>query len=88
MKDKFHEAIVNLSQQRVESNVRLGPNTHGPGDAEEFILVEKIALEDEGVISELAKLNLPEGTGIISDPWIYGKWAASTCFQQADAYVE
>ena len=35
-------------------------------------MVEKIALEDEGVKAELAKLGLPEGTGIISDPWIYG----------------
>ena len=35
-------------------------------------MVEKVALEDEGVKAELAKLGLPEGTGIISDPWIYG----------------
>ncbi|KAL8718771.1 MAG: hypothetical protein Q9225_004134 [Loekoesia sp. 1 TL-2023] len=70
--DKFHEAIVSLSQQTVKSNVRLGPNIHGPGDAEEILLVEKIALEDEGVKAEIAKLQLPEGTAIISDPWIYG----------------
>ncbi|KAL8711071.1 MAG: hypothetical protein Q9220_004452 [cf. Caloplaca sp. 1 TL-2023] len=70
--DKLHEAIVNLSRQRVESNVRLGPSFHGPGDAEEILQVEKIALEDEGVKAELAKLKLPEGTAIISDPWIYG----------------
>jgi primary-amine oxidase len=35
-------------------------------------MVEKIALEDEGVKAEIAKLQLPEGTVIISDPWIYG----------------
>ncbi len=35
-------------------------------------MVEKIALEDEGVKAEIAKLKLPEGTVIISDPWIYG----------------
>ena len=70
--DKFHEAIVNLSQQRVESNVRLGPNVHGPGDFEEILQIEKIALEDESVKTEIAKLGLPEGTAIISDPWIYG----------------
>ena len=76
--DKFHEAIVNLSQQRVESNVRLGPNVHGPGDWEEILLVEKIALEDEGVKAEIAKLGLPEGTAVISDPWIYGILAQCT----------
>ena len=76
--DKFHEAIINLSQKRVESNVRLGPNVHGPGDWEEILLVEKIALEDEGVKAEIAKLGLPKGTAVISDPWIYGNFTRST----------
>lgn len=71
-KDKLHEAIVNLSQQKVESNVRLGPHIHGAGDWEEILLVEKIALEDEGVKAEIAKLGLPEDTVVIADPWIYG----------------
>jgi len=57
----------------VESNVRLGPNIHSPGDGEEIIMVEKIALEDEAVKAEIAKLKLPEGTVVISDPWIYGE---------------
>ncbi|KAL8755637.1 MAG: hypothetical protein Q9199_003507 [Rusavskia elegans] len=70
--DKFHEAIVNLDRQRVESNVRLGQGIHGPGDAEEILLVEKIALGDKAVQAEIAKLKLPEGTAVISDPWIYG----------------
>ena len=56
----------------MESNVRLGPNIHGPGDAEEIRLVEQIALEDADVKAEIAKLQLPEGTAIVSDPWIYG----------------
>lgn len=71
--DKFHEAIINLTRQRVESNVRLGPNVHAPGDSEEILLMEKIALEDERVKAEIAKLQLPEGATIICDPWIYGK---------------
>ena len=71
--DKFHEAVVNLSQQRIESHFRLGPNIHSPGDGEEILLVEKAALEDEGVKAEIAKLQLPEGATIISDPWIYGR---------------
>ncbi|KAL8934191.1 MAG: hypothetical protein Q9211_005354, partial [Gyalolechia sp. 1 TL-2023] len=70
--DKLHEAIVSLSQQKVTSNVRLGPNIHGPGDAQEILLIEKIALEDEAVKAEIAKLQLPKGTAVISDPWIYG----------------
>ena len=39
----------------------------------EIVVIEKAALEDEGVKAELAKLKLPEGTVVISDPWIYGK---------------
>lgn len=50
----------------------MGRNIHGPGDWEEILLVEKTALEDEGVKAEIAKLGLPEGTAVISDPWIYG----------------
>jgi primary-amine oxidase len=70
--DRFHEAIVNLSSQTVESNVRLGPNEHGNGDYEEILMVEKNALADEKVKAEIAKLQLPEGTVVCADPWIYG----------------
>ena len=73
LQDKFHEAIINLSNSRIEHHVRLGPNTHGNGDTEEIKLFEKAALEDEGVKAEIAKLRLPEGTVIVCDPWIYGE---------------
>lgn len=53
--------------------MKLGPNVHGPGDYEEILLMEKIALEDKGVRAEIAKLGLPKGTIIVSDPWIYGR---------------
>ena len=36
--------------------------------------MEKAALADEGVQAEIAKLQLPEGTVVISDPWIYGQF--------------
>ncbi|KAG9232314.1 copper amine oxidase [Amylocarpus encephaloides] len=70
--DKLHEAIVSLSAGKVESNLRLGPNVHSNADGGEIIAVEQIALADEQVKAEIAKLQLPEGTVIISDPWIYG----------------
>jgi hypothetical protein len=56
----------------VESNLRLGPNVHSNADGDEIIKIEQIALEDEQVKAEIAKLQLPEGTVVISDPWIYG----------------
>ncbi|PVH74441.1 hypothetical protein DL98DRAFT_429431 [Cadophora sp. DSE1049] len=70
--NKLHEAVVSLTQGKVESNVRLGPNVHSNADGDEIIRVEQIALEDERVKAEIAKLKLPEGTVVISDPWIYG----------------
>lgn len=73
MQDKLHEAVVNLTTAKVESNVRLGPFVHAPGDGEEIIAIEKAMLEDEGVKAELAKLKLPEGAVVVSDPWIYGR---------------
>ena len=59
----------------MESNVKLGPNIHAPGDYEEILQVEKIALEDPRVKAELAKLGLPKDTVVVSDPWIYGRLA-------------
>lgn len=70
--DKFHEGVVNLTQRTVERNVKLGPNVHGNGDADEILAIERIALADEGVKAEIAKLNLPEGAVVCADPWIYG----------------
>jgi primary-amine oxidase len=64
-----------LSLGKVESNVRLGPCVHSNADGEEIIAVEQIALKDAGVQAEIAKLQLPEGTVVICDPWIYGKFA-------------
>ncbi|KAK2011733.1 copper amine oxidase [Colletotrichum eremochloae] len=68
----FHEAVVNLTTGKVESNVKLGANVHGNVDYGEAQLVEKIALEDPKVIAEIKKLELPEGTVVCADPWIYG----------------
>ncbi|KAF2088583.1 hypothetical protein K490DRAFT_64632 [Saccharata proteae CBS 121410] len=70
--NKYHEAIVDLSTGNVDRNVLLGANVHANGDGEEILALEKIALEDERVQAEIAKLQLPEGTVVVIDPWIYG----------------
>lgn len=57
---------------KIESNVRLGANVHSNADGDEILMVEKIALEDEGMKAAIAKLQLPEGSVVIVDPWIYG----------------
>jgi primary-amine oxidase len=63
---------VDLQSGRVLHNVLLGPFVHASADGEEIVRIEKIALEDQGVKDAIAKLQLPEGTVVISDPWIYG----------------
>ncbi|KAK4140451.1 copper amine oxidase 1 [Dichotomopilus funicola] len=68
----LHEAVVNLTQSKVEANVKLGPFMHPNGDGEEIIAVEKALLAHPDVQAELAKLKLPEGTVVVADPWLYG----------------
>lgn len=70
--EKFFEAIVNLETQEIESNIRLGKSVHGAADTAEIDAVERLALEDESVRVEIEKLQLPEGTIVVCDPWIYG----------------
>lgn len=64
---------MNLNTSAVEYNVRLGSNMHAPGDGGEIIAMERVALEDEGVQAAIAKLQLPEGSQVVIDPWIYGR---------------
>ena len=75
-----------MTWSKVESNVRLGPNVHGSADGEEIIAVEKVALGDERVQAEIAKLKLPEGTIVISDPWIYGIFFGRSCSRHILTY--
>lgn len=72
--DKFHEAVVNLTDRVVERNVRLGDQVHGSSDGGELLALEKVLFEDADVQKEIEKLKLPEGTTVVSDPWIYGNY--------------
>lgn len=56
----------------LDSNVQVKDGHHSAGDGQEILSVERVVLEDEGVKAEIAKLELPEGTVVVSDPWIYG----------------
>ena len=53
---------------------------HGSADGGEIIEVEKIALADQTVKKELAKLELPDGAVVVSDPWTYGDYALSRVY--------
>lgn len=61
---------------------------HAPGDGDEIIAIEHLALEDEGVKAAIAKLQLPEGSQIVIDPWIYGGYYQPLCANAvADIYA-
>lgn len=72
LQDKLHEAHVNLKDARVERNVRMEAHVHAPNDPEEVFAIEDAVLKHSQVQAELAKLQLPTGTHIVCDPWIYG----------------
>ncbi|KAF3931823.1 hypothetical protein ABW19_dt0201389 [Dactylella cylindrospora] len=65
------ESVVNLSTESIEYKKSL-EGFHSCADGDEIMQIEKTCLEDEGVKAEIAKLQLPEGTVVLSDPWIYG----------------
>ncbi|KAF2160544.1 hypothetical protein M409DRAFT_59811 [Zasmidium cellare ATCC 36951] len=69
---KLHEADVNLTDDTVPRNVRLGDGVHAPNDPEEVFAIEKLVLQNPEVQKALAKLELPKQTQIVCDPWIYG----------------
>ena len=52
--------------------MRLGANIHAAGDGEEVMEMERICLGDKAVQDAIAKLELPEGSKVVIDPWIYG----------------
>ncbi|KAF3934741.1 hypothetical protein ABW20_dc0107216 [Dactylellina cionopaga] len=65
------ECVINLATENIEFKTKLD-GFHSCADGEEILAIERACLEDEGVQAEIAKLKLPEGTVVLSDPWIYG----------------
>jgi primary-amine oxidase len=72
LQDKLHEAHINLTEAKVERNVRMEPHVHAPNDPEEVFAIEAVVLKHPQVQAELTKLQLPAGTYVVCDPWIYG----------------
>jgi primary-amine oxidase len=78
--DKLFEAYILLEEGEgglvavLESNFRVKEGYHAHADGQEIVKVEEVVLQDEGVKAELAKLELPEGTVVISDPWTFGRY--------------
>jgi len=67
----FYEAIANLGERRVESNVMVPAGLHGPTDDNEILQVENLTLADARVQEEIRKLELPPGAVVVCDPWIW-----------------
>lgn len=67
----FFELIVDLTKESVERKSEVPAQFHGPIDEDEYFNVERVALEDSRTKAEIEKLELPEGTVVVCDPWIW-----------------
>ena len=52
-------------------------------DSEEIIAIEQIAIADPSVQKELAKLELPAGSKVVCDTWIYGTCSPTLMLSEA-----
>ncbi|KAL7922842.1 copper amine oxidase [Trichoderma austrokoningii] len=68
----FLKAVINVDTKAVISLTELPSHIQGPVDIDEMIGLEKVCLQHPRVIEEIAKLQLPEGVTVCTDPWIYG----------------
>ncbi|POY74648.1 putative Primary-amine oxidase [Rhodotorula taiwanensis] len=68
---EFMEAIVDITHERMLGQRHL-EGEHGPGDDEEVLEIAKASLESALVKKELERLQLPEGSEVIAEPWPYG----------------
>ncbi|KAL7785640.1 copper amine oxidase [Trichoderma ceciliae] len=68
----FLKAVVNLDSKTVTSLEQLPGHIQGPVDVDEMIGLETVCLQHPRVIEEIAKLQLPDGVTVCTDPWIYG----------------
>ncbi|OBT64953.1 hypothetical protein VE03_05626 [Pseudogymnoascus sp. 23342-1-I1] len=83
----FFESIVNLDEKSLERNIRVADGLHGPVDDGEVVLVEKIVLEDPAVQEEIKKLQLPAGSVVVCDPWIWGADGVDGAKRQYQCYL-
>lgn len=68
----FLKAIINVDTKAIISLKELPSHIQGPVDIDEMIGLETVCLQHPRVIEEIAKLQLPEGATVCTDPWIYG----------------
>ncbi|BGP32212.1 hypothetical protein JCM10296v2_003992 [Rhodotorula toruloides] len=68
---EFMEATVDMTNARLLGQRHL-EGEHGPGDDEEVLKIAEISLESPMVKKELERLQLPEGSEVIAEPWPYG----------------
>jgi primary-amine oxidase len=83
----FFEVIINLSDQKLQRNIRVVDGLHGPVDDAEIVEVEKIALADPAVQAEIAKLELPDDAVVVCDPWIWGTYGIEGGKTQYQCYM-
>ena len=69
----FHEALVDITSEKVLWQQNLGTKIHAPGTSEEIERMHDIAMRSDLVKKEILRLKLIEGTQVVCEPWPYGK---------------
>lgn len=64
--------MISLTTGGLVYNKEMDRFVHGPADLDEVARIETIVQNDPDVQKELKKLNIPDISLVLIEPWIYG----------------
>lgn len=67
----FHKALVNVTMGHIITKTQLPHGVVGPVLPDDMVEMENYCLDHPKVKAEIAKLKLPQGYAVRTDPWIY-----------------
>lgn len=87
IQERFYTSYVNLTDGTIDHTEKMSPKYHGNIDFEEVGVVEELTLKDERVISEIAKLKLPDHLFVIAEAWGFGSDGVADYRRQYQVYL-
>ena len=87
MQDRFITTSVNLTDNTIDRTERMSPKYHGNIDFQEVEAVEELTLKDSRVITEIAKLKLPDHLYVIAEAWGFGSDGVVDYKRQYQVYM-
>ncbi|OQE02644.1 hypothetical protein PENSOL_c002G07687 [Penicillium solitum] len=68
----FYKALFNADKKTIIYAKQLPKHVQGQIDLDEMEEIEKLCLENPAVKDEIAKMKLPPGVTVCTEPWMYG----------------